>query len=51
MVWGGNRYVEVFDQTQKSSPKWKKTADRPPPPPHCKKCSEYREKCSHGVGT
>ena len=34
MVWGGNRYVEVFVggwQTQKRSPKWKKNQQIGPP--------------------
>ena len=49
MVWGGNRYVEIFvgggGKPKKGPPNGKKTADSPPPP-HGKKCSQYREKCS-----
>ena len=49
MVWGGNRYVEIFvggGENPKKIPQMeKKTADSPPPP-HGKKCSQYREKCS-----
>ena len=50
MVWGGNRYVEVFiggGGTQKGPQYGKTTADTEiGPPPHGKKCSQYREKCS-----
>ena len=48
MVWGGNRYVEVFrrrggGKPKKGPPNGEKTADRPP---HGKKKFPIREKCS-----
>ena len=48
MVWGGNRYVEIFvgggGKPKKGPPNGKK--QQIGPSLHGKKCSQYREKCS-----
>ena len=47
MVWGGNRYVEIFvggGENPKKVPQMEKKQQIGPP--HGKKCSQYREKCS-----
>ena len=48
MVWGGNRYVEIFvggGANPKKVPQMEKK-QQIGPSPHGKKCSQYREKCS-----